>query len=81
MKILNFENYPILHKLFELCPFMEGFFLAHSHSSKISNFDIILPYKNNPIFGAILTPSYISHCENDATEFHVMTFTIKFGMR
>ena len=51
-------DYLILDKFFELCPFMqtvlphenriEGFFLTHTQSPEIINFDIISPLSEQP---------------------------------
>ena len=52
-------DHPILDKKFELCPFMQTvkphenhakclFFLTHTQSPEIINFDIFLPYQNSP---------------------------------
>ena len=51
-------DYPILHKLFKLCPLMErvllhenrteGFVLAHIHSPEIISFDIIFALSEEP---------------------------------
>ena len=50
LHVCFYTDHPILHKLFELCLFiqtvrplenhMEDFFLAHTHSPEIINFDI-----------------------------------------
>ena len=39
---------------------IDGFFLTHSQSPEIINFDSIFPYQNSPDFRAILITPFIS---------------------
>ena len=56
---VSYTDYTILDKLFELCPFVqtvlphdddhvEGFFLTHTQSPLVINFDMFFPYQNIP---------------------------------